>query len=420
MSNLYSPDKEVNATLSPGKSPGSGTSAPSSITWGGRVFLPTKNLPQFQTVHCLDTLHIGLFVEWKEPDFFTNLENLKQECVDDNFKPRPILLKGFENFIMYPAGKKGGYGWHISTSDIHIFLSRHDPRGSTPNVFVEIGSISCWTRGVHDVLAFVETLFALQSGYFLKKIINRVDLAVDFVGLDIHQTGIFNRDKWVKLARTYRIYGAGRRDNTAAFGFTSRSIISLRIYDKLLELQDDPAKLAIFKNIWGIPEKHEKPVTRVEFQLRKDALKEFKAQKYDDFTTKIQGIWDYLCKEWFRLAHVTSRNNTQEAQNTEWWNIVTETAWSKDAVYVERQSLKPSKAVEPLIDQAAGIAISVCAYLKRSADDIEDIIETFNHRIRDKLLDLYTNKYEEFIDKFVVRQSDCWDSLYCSTDPALS
>ncbi|MBI5557488.1 MAG: hypothetical protein HY885_07610 [Deltaproteobacteria bacterium] len=362
---------------------------------------------------------MGLNVEWKRTEIFTLLEKLKQACIDDDFKPRPIQLRGFENFIMHPTGKKGGYGWHISTSDIHIFLSRHDPRGSTPNVFVEIGSISCWTRGVHDVFAFIELCLNLQGGFTFKKKINRVDLAVDFVGLDIQKTGIFNKDHWVMLPRKWNIHGEVRRENTAAFGFTSNSIISLRIYDKLLELQRDPAKMVIFKRIWGVPLTQEIPVTRVEFQIRKDALKEFKAQKYDDFNNKIQGIWDYLCKEWFRLAHVTSRSNTQKAKNTEWWDIVTDTKWSDITAYVERQSLKPSKAVEPLIDQAAGIAISVCAYLQKSADNIEEIITTFNQLIRQKLIHNYSTKYEEFIQKFVVRQADCWDHLYASTIPGL-
>lgn len=398
---------------------GSCTPAPLSITWGGRIHTGLKKQLSFQTFNCIDTAHMGLFVDWGKSDILSLLEEFKQICLEDNFKPRPLKLKGFEEFIVYPSGKKGGYGWHISTSDIHVFFSRHDPRGSTPNVFVEIGSISCWNRGVHDVLAHLDFLFTLQGGMIFKKIINRIDLAVDFVGLDIHQTEIFDRDKWVKLARTYRIYGYGRRDNTAAFGFSSRSIISLRIYDKLLELQDDPAKLQIFKHIWNVAENEEVPVTRVEFQLRKDALKEFKAQKYHDFADKIQGIWEYLCKDWFRLCEKVVRKNTQDAKNTEWWDIVTETQWSDKAVYVERQSLKPSKAVEPLIDQAAGIAISVCAYLKRSADDIEEIITTFNHLIREKPIHNYSTKYEEFIQKFVVRQTDCWDSLYQTTIPGL-
>jgi len=400
---------------------GSSTPAPSSITWGGQIYLPTQNLPEFRTFNSIDTLHAGLFVDWKKSEIFTVLENLKQECVDDNFRPRPLKLRGFDDFIVYPSGKKGGYAWHISTSDIHIFLSRHDPRGSTPNVFVEIGSISCWTRGIHDVFAYIELLFNLNKGYVLKKIINRVDMAVDFVGLDIHKTEIFNRDKWVKKADTYDVHGAGRRDNTAAFGFASNSIICLRIYDKLLQLKQEPAKFAIFKDIWGIPQNEEPPpVTRVEYQLRKDALKEFKAQKYDDFINRIQGIWDYLSKEWFRLCNVKHRKKTQEAENTPWWNIVIKTFWSKMSVYVERQSLKPSKAIEPLIDQAAGIAVSVCAYLKMPADDINGIVSMFNLMMRKKLTEMYSTKYEQFIDKFVVRQVDCWDSLYNSTLPALN
>ena len=336
---------------------------PSSITWEGQSNCRPQNLPEFQVFKGLDTLHIGLYVAWKSTELFSILEKEKRLCQDDDYKNHSISVKGFSNIIVYPSGKKGGYGWHLSTGDIHIFLSRHSPTSGTPNVFIEIGSISCWERGIFDTLRAIEHFIMLYGGYIVENKINRVDLAVDFVGLDIQKTKIFDKDKWIKQAQSYRVYGKGRRDNTVAFGFSKTSVVSLRIYDKMLELKDDAGKAAFFFDLWGMTIDKQLPVTRVEFQLRKDVLKELQSKNFNNFTKNINGIWDYLTSKWFRQGDKFNRKRTDRAKNSPWWDIVNNVKWSEAVVYLERKALKAKKSIKPLIDQAAGLAMSVSAYL---------------------------------------------------------
>ncbi|MCK5608244.1 hypothetical protein KAR91_40560 [Candidatus Pacearchaeota archaeon] len=384
---------------------------PLSIAWGVVTGTRPKNSPRFQVFKGLDTLHIGLYVSWKSTELFSILEREKRLCQDDDFKNHSISVRGFENIIVYPSGKKGGYGWHISTGDIHVFFSRHSPTSGTPNVFIEIGSISCWERGIFDTLRAIEHFIMLYGGYIVENKINRVDLAVDFVGLDIHQTEIFDKEKWIKQAQDYHVYGKGRRDNSAAFGFSKSSVISLRIYDKMLELKDDPAKAAFFFDLWGMTIDNQLPVTRLEFQLRKDILKELQSKNFNNFVQNIQGVWEYLTSKWFRLGDSFDRKNTERAKNTPWWDIVNNVKWSEAVVYLERKALKAKKSIEPLIDQAAGLAMSVSAYLAIEWGDIDAIIKTFNDAVTARLTTLFEDQHLDFKHKYLTRQSACFDSF---------
>jgi len=119
---------------------------PLSITWEGELAPRPKKTPNFQVYKGIDTLHIGLYVYWNSVELFNLLEAEKQNCIADDHKNHSMKVKGFSNVIVYPYGKKGGYAWQISTGDIHIFFSTHNSNSNTPNVFVEIGSISCWDR----------------------------------------------------------------------------------------------------------------------------------------------------------------------------------------------------------------------------------------------------------------------------------
>jgi hypothetical protein len=234
------------------------------------------------------------------------------------------------------------------------------------------------------------------------------------VGLDIHQTDIFDRDKWVKQARRYRIYGDVRRDNTAVFGFSKHSVCSLRVYDKSLELKDNPAKRAFFHELWGVSLDEKVSVTRVEFQLRKDILKELSSVKFEDLVQNLQGIWKYLTTKWFRLCEKVNRHNTKDAQNTKFWDIISNVTWSDTVVHLERTAKKAKKVIQPLVDQAAGLAISIAAYLGQTAEEINQIVETLAISVKQKLTKDFETKNPDYMNKFLVRQSECWDACYDS------
>ena len=141
-------------------------------------------------------------------------------------------------------------------------------------------------------------------------------------------------------------------------------------------------------------------------------LKELKSNHFNGFVKNIQGIWQYLTTKWFRQAENVNRDRTDRAKNTSWWNIVSSLTWSDTVVYLERTALKAKKVIEPLIDQAAGLAISMCAYLGQSADEVKQVIETFSDAVGRKLKEAYETNRVEYIRKFNTRQAECWDALY--------
>ena len=154
------------------------------------------------------------------------------------------------------------------------------------------------------------------------------------------------------------------------------------------------------------------PVTRVEFQLRKDVLKELQSKDFNSFVKNIQGVWQYLTSKWFRQGEDFNRDRTDRAKNTPWWDIVNSLSWSDTVVFLERTALKAKKVIEPLVDQAAGLAISMCAYLGQSAEEVKQVIETFSDAVGRKLKEAYETNRTEYLRKFNVRQAECWDSLY--------
>jgi hypothetical protein len=94
----------------------------------------------------------------------------------------------------------------------------------------------------------------------------------------------------------------GRHYETFQFGKNNL----VRIYDKTRELKMRPQK-EWEKTLWKDP--NAKHVTRVEFQLRREMLKELEINSLDDLAEKLPDIWAHLTQCWFKL-------------DTPWWATV--------------------------------------------------------------------------------------------------
>ena len=111
-------------------------------------------------------------------------------------------------------------------------------------------------------------------------------------------------------------------------GFSIGKDVLLRCYDKREELKRNPIKWGVFADKYdGIPE----TLTRVEFQLRRKALKEIQVLDDDETTPgRIEDVdsylkvrdclWRYLTCEWFRFTEepVDKKNNHHSRAKT-WW-----------------------------------------------------------------------------------------------------
>ncbi len=424
---LSSKKKKVNSAQRPGQV---SSETPERISWGSQV----------ATVSGLDRLKVGLYVRFKNLSFLDLLGEAKLAARDKN-EPVPIKLKGDDQeYICHPTGRKGGFAFHISRGDVHIFAStRKDIK--TPNVWVDIGSESCWSPSYKNVINQVTKLLSNYDGHIFKNTISEVHLCTDVIGQDIEELPIDNARYWISRATKFASYfdrenlqgikldqvnGDLQPDNKKEFPVSEgcqvgKGDIQLRIYNKVLELKHNKSKQYLFSSLWNESEFDNKDVTRVEFQLRRQVLKQMNINSLDDLDREMAGIWRYCTTEWARLSFfdIDRKNRHQDRAKTHpFWEFVQNVDWSVPPCDVVRTHKRANKDWEYLSDMAAGYAMSIGVIVGRRPDDLQGVIAHAQGALAISLEKLWlrkedsSDKFNEFQKRMKRRWHDIWPSGY--------
>jgi hypothetical protein len=403
---------------------GISTGTPQRITWGSELATG------------LDRLKFGFYVSWSRFEILDTLGEAKEQAKQVN-EPVPISFtpEGDLVFNCHPTGRKGGFGFHLSRADVNIFFSRRKDR-TTPNIWVDIGSVSCWRPGYKFVISEVERLIKTMGGTIVRNTVSEVHPCADFIGLDIEELPIDKYDHWITRANRYNCY----QDRTRMSGITldqtegelpkgspntiliretgivfGSGSIMLRIYDKQLEIKRNPSKQSVFNSVWEIDEHRDTAVTRVEFQLRRDVLKQMGINTLKDLEKKKVGLWRYCTEEWTRLSvkPVDRKNRHQDRSLIHpWWHEVQQINFGSDYHQVFRKKVEPSKNIEVLTDMMAGCALSLATILNRKPDALEEVIAfglgSLEGRIRRMHREKADNGKNLFEHKMERRWAEIW------------
>lgn len=161
-----------------------------------------------------------------------------------------------------------------------MFLNRRDSEDNIPNVILEIGSESCWAPGFHKIYRDFVGWLRLLSGTVQKEIVSEVHLAVDIIGYAIGDLNVQDKDFWIAKAPHFTKYEKHRQLTGIAIG---KNQLMLRVYDKVKEIRNSGTKQDTFSEFWNVENYDDKPVARVEFQIRRKVLKDLK-QSQDEET----------------------------------------------------------------------------------------------------------------------------------------
>ena len=388
----------------------------SGITWGSKVATG------------FDRLKVGFYIIWESHLFLTSLQDAKQAAKEANDEvPVSFSEHGDMVFNMHAAGRKGGYGFHLSRADVHLFFStRKDIK--TPNLWVDIGSESCWSPGYKQVIAEIKKLVESQGGNIFKNTVSEVHLCADWVGLDIEELPIDKFNFWVTRANHFNAYqchqgllgvtlnqdqGELPGDLTGVeFG---RGDIMLRIYDKTAELKHSPAKQGVFASVWGNANYDDEKVTRVEYQLRRPVLAQMKVNSLTDLEEKKNSVWRYCTEEWtsLRCKDIDRENRHQDrAPIHPWWLEVTQVDIGLTGEPVTREYPRACKDVSTLMDLVGGCLLSVGTILDRKAHDLEGVIEYGQMLVASKLRQMWDNKDKNGRREFEVKMSKRWSEIW--------
>ncbi|MEJ1339685.1 MAG: replication initiation factor [Candidatus Sedimenticola sp. (ex Thyasira tokunagai)] len=176
----------------------------------------------------------------------------------------------------------------------------------TPLAYVQLASEALTFEGAEaveeDLSSVIASLGCITGGPG----VSRVDLCVDFT-TDVDVESIQEGD-WVTRARTFNRYSVQRIFSGLTIGLGG--IISARLYDKTLELEKSHKDY--LKAIWGdLGWNGHSRVWRLEFQLKRDFLKQLGIRTFSDLTGNLGALWLYATSEWLRLTCPDPTDSTQ-------------------------------------------------------------------------------------------------------------
>lgn len=366
----------------------------------------------FQIVSGLDCLEISLHLDIQDNSIFDKLSFYKKE-VQTTFNSSVAFSFHSKEYFKWNLQRTGTklYPYVLRCGDISLMLSSRDGESTIPNCKIEFGSISAH-NGVFDIYKRLLQWLAVYGFTVRKDIVSRVDLAVDCVGLCITETHVSNPERWITRARKFSIYF---QDWNLTGVMLGKGSIALRVYDKALELRNDSTKALFFYDLWNLPlsSASDTPVTRVEFQFRRDILKEFAipVNTVKDLQKNLDTVFQYACTKWSRLSDSPvdrKNNNHQRSESSAFWKRVQSAVFNFPASPNQRIKKVLSKNLKSLRAQARGCLLNVAAASGHDPDDFFGIIATVQDVVSQDFSEFMTDRYSDFVKLFDVRLNECF------------
>ena len=264
-------------------------------------------------------------------------------------------------------GRKGPYfAYKMEYAGIDILIAdRMRAHETIPNVILLITGTACLTNSSHGCLALGREFITRLGGMIMKDKLSRVDVALDMPGVDMGEfEAAFNEDRYICRSKSI-----GYHKSTGVTLCFGESPLLLRIYDKLAEsgIQSNALKRTylIFYR-WGgeVP----KCASRVEFEIRREALKSVGIDTVSDYFEKRSDLVCYLTHHWFRMTiHTVKRENKNQsrAKVSPLWQEVQSAlaAWAGTPAWCSLAPLDRQQVdVSQLFKQAYGVIQTAAQY----------------------------------------------------------
>lgn len=320
-----------------------------------------------------DTLELSLRVSWGNQweELVAQMDEAKELAArnDVTLDARQIVDSRDHIYLVDSQGMKPDrtnrsgphYRWRLHNDGITFGVMRRQMAHPTlPNVLVRVGSLVLMSNGVQVVWDDIQERIAALGGVIVEDKIGRIDPAVDIPGVGVESLSKrFEKGWYVGRARTGQKCSESDNElDRVSTGFNAgKNKCRVRVYDKLKEVQHDTQKLAVLvhRRWGGMPD----AAMRVEFQLRREMLRQLRTPNMASWLKGRAGVVAYLCDEWFR---VTSRKpdrkngNTARAKACRQWIRVKEMfeAWAGKSPPAKRSPLPPRLTDHAMVDQALG------------------------------------------------------------------
>jgi hypothetical protein len=283
-----------------------------------------SSIDKIELLTCgVDSLDVGFYVLWGD-----NWGELRKE-----FDERKSCAKGTEGcridiagvrpHIFYAGGKAPNYRYHVRFPEYHCFISITQSASRSPNIYVSFTSEAIhWEYSEVELIERVTQDIESLGGTVINHKISRCDLYADFRipgGLSLD---FLNSSRVGKAQHTSHFM---KGDSLETFYVGEKSSpLELRIYNKSVEIKKKGTEER-WMLVWFTDNVED--VWRIEFQIRRQVLKQYGINTIDDLRNQKADMWKYASGEWFSLRYRDDENQTR-CRVHEFWEKVQSCAQS--------------------------------------------------------------------------------------------
>jgi len=225
-----------------------------------------------------DSLYVSYYLDLETSDLDFGDLSFRKLMLADREPGYDEVVLGSERFLLKPYGRNP-YKYVLANDAFEIALAER----LKPSVSVQFMSKALWHEGADALHRRILAWAASINAQVCKpESISRADWAFDF-----HLPNIdFTEDHFASRARKDNKWRDGGKVQTFQFG-TGDTVV--RVYDKVAEIEQVSGKVW-FYDIWAVPigeppiGKDERTVWRLEFQVRRERLRDGGINTYRDLT----------------------------------------------------------------------------------------------------------------------------------------
>jgi len=332
----------------------------------------------------VDTLYLSLTVGWRDRKLFDYLSFLKDKAKMDDDIAEGILKPDNEcapwKFNIRPNGIRA-YTWLLDGKDYFLKIFNSIKPAQRPGIIIEIRSETLWSNGPVRSVEYILDVIKGLGADILEVKTSRIDLCTD-IRIDTKL--------WISDLKNFATTRA-KLINTWHYGsdFSGLSIgkghIKARLYDKVREIKQKSKKFWMF-DIWGIKKDdlpEDEKIIRVEFELKREVLKElinsdiFKTLEYLD------RIWGYCSQEWLKFQDNPGEHHSKR-NNLFWWDVIQNGFQGSQAPnpFVRIKALKQDKKqhfaqIYGHLTSLKAIVMEECSRELNESSDLNDIFSMY-------------------------------------------
>lgn len=327
----------------------------------------------------VDSLYVSypgvIAEEWDRK--LSELKNLAQSEEESQQSLAQVVI-GQHVFEVKDKGK-GRFSYVLVDNSFYLQASNGRSK-ALPIAYVQISSEYLSHVGVEQAEKSLQ--FIVNTLGLIKEPANisRVDLFIDFAA-DLAMDSFDPLQSWITRSQSIDLHY--RHNQFSGWSFGMGGEIAARLYNKTLEVEKKSKKFYLYELWKSAGWDGESTVWRMEFEAKREVLKQLGIYKLNNLLDLQTSLWLYLTEDWLRLA-VPSHSDTNQSRwpNHPLWNDITKAFNNEtEQAKLSRFSYVRAPEDERLFIHGLGGLTSFMA--REGIEDLGEGIGEFFHQAKD-------------------------------------